>query len=128
MSKILWCPQHSISAEQLKELNGSEISTLKDVDSDLFDMLKDCEGEIDINKEIAYALIDVMVDYDKTVLPIGSPLFMAILMKELAKYDHKVDKPVLIFAHSNRISEDHVNEDGSVTKTSKFVHVKFVEI
>lgn len=52
----------------------------------------------------------------------GAPLFMPALIKSLEKRGF-----IAVFAFSKRVSGEIVNDDGSVTKTSVFKHLGFIE-
>lgn len=53
----------------------------------------------------------------------GAPFFMGTLERELKSRDIRV-----FYAFSLRESQEHVNPDGTVSKTAIFRHVGFVEV
>jgi len=54
-------------------------------------------------------------------VPIGSPFFMA----EFVRWSDRTAKFYLVFSHSDRVSEDQKQQDGTVKKVSSFKFKKF---
>lgn len=136
MKKILWCPQHEITEEQIADLKkieeGYEIFNLKDEEV-LFKPLSQCPEIASEIKRLAKTL-KTYIKYNKfdiVVMPIGSPAFMAAFSmiygddRDCA-FDIKVQpcEFKLWFSHSVRNSKD--GPDG--TKIIKFKHMNFIEI
>lgn len=99
-----------------------EILDLKGVAASLFSQLSNINASVDLNA-LAHSLIDTinMNNFNGVILPIGSPAFMYTLASR--NDEICADK---LFAHSERISKEVTNEDGSITKTNTFKHVKFL--
>jgi len=116
--KILWCPQHTPTQEQVKELSG-EIYFLKDVDPKLYQSLSNTGTEDLVH--LAFQFKKLWTAYDHVVLPIGSPAFIMVL-GDIIPNDIKSK---IRFAHSERNSVDIPQPDGTVIKKSVFKHIKF---
>lgn len=117
--KILWCPQHTPTQEQVKELLG-EIYFLKDVDPKLYQSLSNTGTEDLVH--LAFQFKKLWTAYDHVVLPIGSPAFIYVLGNNDIP---GATKSKVLFAHSVRESIDIPQADGSVLKKAVFRHVKF---
>ena len=140
MKKILNTMQHALTDEQIIDLNNmftqNNISNLRDVDNELFKQISNISVDANLN-DLAEQLLNVAKEFDIVILPIGSPAFM---FKFATKIPPKVpsilfpnifNPPVnmdltFLFAHSDRVSVEKQNEDGTVTKTNTFKHVKFL--
>ncbi len=126
--KIIWCPQHTPTQSQLdelKELGYTEILNLKELSPITFEDVSNCPSDEDELYELAFDFIDTIIPETHIVLPIGSPAFMAMLIKEMAT---RHTSYTTLFAHSERVSVDKVQEDGTTIKTSVFNHVKFIKL
>lgn len=122
--KVLWCPNHEPTTEQITDLQGGEISYLKNIISkESWNNISNCPADANELKNLASLLISTMGLYDKVVLPIGSPAFMAILMQKLPS-----ERPKILFSHTERKSVEEQQPDGSIKKTSIFNHVVYIEI
>lgn len=127
--KFMWCSAHAPLNEQLMELNAKfpsgELVYLKDVNPILQEKLNNTPANRLELHDLAISLFDFAgkneVDY--LVQPGGSPAFQSALGRIQANYPGCAD---LMYAHSERVSVDKQEEDGSVTKTSVFKHVKFI--
>lgn len=123
--KVLVAMQHKLTDAQLSSIvdcskmdKPVDVVYLKDVDADLFASLASMKWGDDLNA-LAKRLHNAINDggYLAVIMPIGSPAFMATFC--MMKTDNM---PRLLFSHSDRVSVD--NGDG--TKTSTFVHVKWI--
>jgi hypothetical protein len=125
MKKILNTMQHVLTDEQIADLSGmfnnANVSDLRDVDNELFKQLSSVSVDASLN-DLANQLLEVSRKFDIVILPIGSPAFMF----KFATKTHANMDIVFMFAHSDRIAIEKQNEDGTVTKTSVFKHVKFL--
>jgi hypothetical protein len=125
MKKILNTMAHALTDEQIIDLNNmftqNNISNLRDVDNELFKQLSNITVDSDLNY-LANCLLEVARKFDIVILPIGSPAFM-FTFSRLTHFHRDI---VFMFAHSDRISVEKQNEDGTVTKTNTFKHVKFL--
>jgi hypothetical protein len=126
MKKILNTMAHVLTDEQIIDLNNMfdnvEVLDLRDVDNELFKQLSNIAVDSNLN-DLANQLLSITKEFDIIILPIGSPAFMF----KFARRTHaKVDIITFLFAHSDRVSIEKQNEDGTVTKTNIFKHVKFL--
>jgi len=124
----LVCLQHNLTLEQLEELGG-EVINLRSVNEDLFAHLANSPADEFLIRDLAIRLCYMIWNrkFSKVLLPIGSPAFMFMFARELTmklrEYDFQVE---VLFAHSNRVSMEHVTSDGGIIKTSEFRHVRFL--
>lgn len=127
--KVLNTMNHGLTEVQVAELKimygeNVELVNLRDTNQDLFSKLSNISANADLNA-LAHSLIYTitMNNFDVVILPIGSPAFMY----KLASLNDEIcaDK---LFAHSERVSKEVTNPDGSVTKTNVFNHVGFITI
>ncbi|HPW67759.1 MAG TPA: hypothetical protein PLS84_11860 [Salinivirgaceae bacterium] len=125
MKKILNTMQHALTSEQETDLGGMfgiyYLRELQDVNFELFKQLSNIAVDSDLN-DLANCLLEVARKFDIVILPIGSPAFM---FKFATKTPANMDITFL-FAHSDRIAIEKTNDDGTITKTSIFKHVKFL--
>ena len=79
--------------------------------------------------EMARRLCDIAMEQEdhRILAGSGSPAFTASLGLCLG-LNLSYDDIVLIFAHSERVSEDQPQPDGSVKKVSTFKHIKFFKV
>ncbi|MEM4327003.1 MAG: hypothetical protein QXZ13_02445 [Candidatus Diapherotrites archaeon] len=123
--KVLNATLHDLTQDQisaLKEMGATEIENLKEVDKELFDKLSNCPSDVNELEDLAEKLIDIVVGYDVTHFPIGSPAFMFIVAETLPDFIR------VIFSHSNRVSEEIKKSDGSIEKRQTFKFEKFIEL
>ena len=127
--KFMWCSAHAPLNEQLLELNSKfpsgEFVYLKDINPVLQEKLNNTPDNRTALYDLAMEVFNFagknQVDY--LVQPGGSPAFQLALGRIQANYPGSAD---VMYAHSERVSIDKQEEDGSVTKTSVFKHVKFI--
>lgn len=124
--KTLCALAHALTPAQRKEL-GEEVTFLKDLDPELFQQLSNCPGDWLALHELASQLFLLLRNngYKKVVLPIGSPAFMYTFAEILISGRICNINLKAVFAHSERKSEDILQEDGSVRKVSTFEHQFF---
>lgn len=134
MELFVWCSPHTPTEVQKHQLLAggiSKIAYLKDLNSELFDKIcksADNERELSI---VAFELIDWFKQNSLKwiVQPAGSQPFQVLLGMNLAIERQLGNSNIeLVYSHSERISVDKHNPDGSVTKVSEFKHVKFMSI
>jgi len=123
-TKVLWCPQHDMNIAQELELTSNleinvDIRFLNEVDNSLYKELCNCPADRKILRLLAKELADHCLDFSKVIMPIGSPAFQYEFGKTVNS-DTKI-----IFAHSERVSEEIKQADGSIKKISVFEHIKF---
>jgi hypothetical protein len=129
---VLWCPNHETTERQRYELEAREqnpvsgtrkevyIVPLKMANPKLFSELSNCPGDWENLRVLAYRLLDECKKYDTVVLPIGSPGLQYMFAQITYKGCFRV-----LFAHSERESQDASQPDGSVKKISVFTHKFF---
>jgi len=127
MKKILWAIPHQMLKEQEEELRsalGTDIEIVR---------LADDPTAPDItytpaSKKDIFLLAERLINYALNkgfyliVQPAGSPAFQFALGAVAGHYCGLR----VAYAHSERVSVDEVQEDGSVKKTSVFKHKKFI--
>jgi hypothetical protein len=125
MKKILNTMQHALTSEQETDLGGMfgkhQLQNLRDVNNKLFKELSNISVDSNL-KELANELLDISTQFDAVILPIGSPAFMFTF----SRLTHFHRNSVFMFAHSDRIAIEKTNDDGTMSKTSVFKHVKFL--
>jgi hypothetical protein len=121
--------QHALTSAQIVEIktkygDNVEIVDLKNFSESLFSQLSNISVYADLST-LAYNLICTinLNNFDSVILPIGSPAFMYTLASR--NDEIYADK---LFAHSERVSKEVTNDDGTVTKTNVFNHVSFITI
>ena len=126
---ILICMQHQLTEEQLTELNildtQVKIEYLKDVDLTLFNNVANSPSDIRELAIVAQEMENLCRNYNKVLLPIGSPAFMFCLASVIAT---RQPKTRFLFSHSERQSIEAPGPGGVVEKKIIFKHVKFIEI
>lgn len=125
MEKILWCPQHQISADQLKDLGNIQVVELKVLNPELFSSLSNTSSDVFELNELADKLIAECQSFNKIVMPIGSPAFNFVFsIKSGTKENRNCN---ILFSHSVRDCQDEPQSDGSVKKIQVFKHLKFIQ-
>lgn len=136
MHKFLWCSAHTPTSEQISELNAQgEVVFLKDVDSSLQEKINNCPSDRQLLKNMAEAVSAICITlsepssvvtykHDVTIVQLGgSPLFLYIAGEVMNKNN---SKQKILFAHSERVSIDVPQPDGTVLKQSVFKHLGFI--
>jgi len=117
--KILNLTQHPASADQKEagvfNLEGGRLIELKELLT--FDTLPTA-GEIEARAKIV-AKIAKTVTCDAVMIG-GAPFFMSALEKAI---DVKV-----LYAFSQRVSEEKILDNGDIVKTNIFKHIGFIEV
>lgn len=112
--KFLWCSAHQPTQEQVNSLDG-ELIFLKEVAPELMAQLTNTptgRGEMAV---LAIAVDNTASKFGATIVQLGgSPAFLFVAGAKI--------KTDIIFADSERVSEDKLQPDGSVVKTSIFRH------
>lgn len=114
--------QHDATPEQIKAgvvdiipaSKRSEVLTFKSLPT-----AKDIQDRADVIAK----MVSEVAESGAAVMIGGAPFFMSALERELKSAGFTP-----VYAFSERISVDVVQQDGTVVKTSKFVHKGFVEI
>jgi hypothetical protein len=125
MTNLLWCSAHTPTKEQMESLNSmGEVMFLKDVKPSLQEKINNCPADRSELMTLAQELNKIRLDLDCTIVQLGgSPMFLYIAG---ATINSCLSKQVLIFAHSERVSVDIPQEDGTVVKTSVFKHIGWI--
>ena len=125
MKKMLWCSAHTPTKEQINSLSEmGELVFLKDVDASLQDRINNCSSDRVELLKLADDINALRLQMDCTIVQLGgSPLFLYIAG---AMINGCMSKSVLLFAHSERVSVDVPQEDGTVVKTSVFKHIGWI--
>lgn len=125
---ILNTIQHALTAEQIEQLGvmfpGEKILHLRDINSELFAGLANCPADERLMIGMAEHLAEIL-DYDmidQVILPIGSPAFMFCFARTIGQFR----KTPFLFAHTERVSEDQPQSDGTIKKVAVFKHVKWL--
>lgn len=136
MAKLIKAIQHQLTSEQIAELkerfdiNENDIVDIKDlVSDDLYSKLTQTPASEELIFDIAVQLMKAINEYVKDIsdmiyllLPIGSPAFMFAF----ARIANGLMVDGILFAHSERVVEEKMMEDGKVVKQSVFKHIKFL--
>lgn len=130
MTKFIWCSAHTPSAEQVAELVSvwgmSQLVMLKDIYPSTQDFLNNCPN--DYNELLLHAMDMHEIARSENAMLVqvgGSPAFQYIMGKVSMTGAHRSS---LLYAYSERISEDIPQEDGSVKKVSVFKHKGFMQV
>jgi hypothetical protein len=117
MRNLLWCANHQPLPEQLESLLlMGNLLFLKDIAPNLMIRLTNTPSNRDACKELADEISDVALENDAKIVQLGgSPLFLVMASPIIGSGR-------MIFADSDRISEDIPQQDGSVKKISTFRH------
>ena len=114
---------HTLTTPQLSELGGEPIH-IKVIDAALAAKIANCPPSAAELEAMAASLCQIALAHGTRILAgSGSPAFTAVLGREAARTG-----VVLVFAHSERVSVDAVQADGSIRKVSEFRHVRFFEV
>jgi len=117
MKNLLWCANHQPLTEQLESLNEmGNLLFLKDIAPELMEQLSNTPSDRDECKDLADEISDVALEKDAKIVQLGgSPLFLVMASPIIGSGR-------MIFADSERVSEDIPQPDGSVKKISTFKH------
>jgi hypothetical protein len=130
MKNALWCSAHTPTEQQVTELTtefGASVVLLKDLSPELQEKLNNTPSDAIDLRVLALELLSLSCkkEIDFMVQPGGSPAFQFTL--GAAREDYPT-APDVLYAHSERVSIDQHQEDGSVIKTSVFRHVEFIRV
>lgn len=121
-SQLLWCSIHQPTATQLAELAElGELTFLKDIAPEIQDKINNCPSDRDELADLITSMVDTAQAHDINALIQlgGSPLFIAMTGQFVGVSN-------MLFSHSERVSTDEPQPDGSIKKVSTFNHVKFI--
>ena len=131
---FLNCTAHELTPEQKEQaLQYSDtIVDLKEINPSLHERLISCPPDKVELLTLALELLDFIPKAAKQSnmrltlhLPVGSPAFMAIFFIHL---DREKLHWRIVFSHSDRVSVDEKQADGSIVKRAIFKFIKFIEI
>lgn len=131
MEKFIWCSVHTPSAEQLAELKSAwgmkgELIYLKDIYPSTQEFLNNCDADYTNLLQYAKDLHEIARSEDAVLVqPGGSMAFQYVMGKVRMTSLHM---STVLYAHSERVSEDIPQEDGTVKKVSYFKHMCFVQV
>lgn len=134
MKKILVVMQHQFTPEQLEELKDDRLVYLKDCAPQLFAQIANSPADLERLEKLAEDLVEATGIQGCSIMlrPLGSPAFNSVLDRRLLFRDERLEEGEerisSMFAHSERVSIDEPQPDGSVVKKSIFKHVKFIKI
>ena len=111
-NSAIWCSVHQPSEEQIKEIEskGFTFYTLLIIDSELQDKLSNTPGSYNECYELAGELLR---KYGKhQLVQVGGSMLFQFALGQRFEMLNFINRP--LYAHSERISEDIPQEDGSV--------------
>ena len=123
---IIWAAAHEPTEQQLKELKEmGKVYYLKDIEKALHYTICNIRFNTRIN-----VLVEVLLDAcslntnTSLVQPAGSPAFQFALGRAVSL---RVKPPQILYAYSERVSNDVPQPNGSIIKTSVFNHKGWIE-
>ena len=121
-NKLLWCSAHTPTNEQLDELSTmGKLFFLKDIDCSLQEKISNCPSDRTELVKMCHSLGALGKFENFTLVQLGgSPLFLVTAGQLLG------GEVKMIFADSDRVSEDIPQADGSIKKVSFFKHLGFI--
>jgi hypothetical protein len=117
MRNFLWCSPHTPTEEQLQSLQSKgNLLFLKDISPmTMSDLTNTPSSRIDC-RELADTISDIAEANNAKIIQLGgSPMFLVVASSVIGSGR-------MIFADSERVSEDIPQPDGSVKKVSIFKH------
>jgi hypothetical protein len=117
MKNLLWCANHTPTIEQHISLNDmGNIIHLKDIAPELAERLSNTPSSRSECRVLAMDISELAERIEAKIIQLGgSPLFLVMASPIIGSGR-------MIFADSERISEDIPQADGSVKKISIFKH------
>lgn len=117
MRNLLWCANHTPTSEQLESLNEmGNLLFLKDIAPQLAERLSNTPSKRNECAILADNISELAEKHNAIIVQLGgSPLFLVIAAGVIGSGR-------MIFADSERVSEDIPQPDGSVKKISIFKH------
>lgn len=134
---FLNCTAHDLTPEQFeKALEISrDIKDLKQIHPKLWEKLTNCPAEQEKLKSLCEEYIKFLREFTEIQVkqnvkmnlhfPIGSPALMALFFLEYGKNPFPVK---FFFSHSERVSIDELQKDGSIVKKVIFKFQGFLEL
>lgn len=117
MRNLLWCANHTPTSEQLESLNEmGNLLFLKDIAPQLAERLSNTPSKRNECAILADNVSALAEEHNAIIVQLGgSPLFLVMAAGVIGSGR-------MIFADSDRVSEDIPQPDGSVKKVSIFKH------
>lgn len=129
------CTAHELTLEQKEKALelSKELKDLKEVDQEIWERLVNCPSEPKALVTLCDSFFHFLKEFvntheDKKIyfhFPIGSPALMALFF---CKYGKEPFPASFLFSHSERISIDELQGDGSIVKRAVFKFQKFIEL
>ena len=132
MSKFIWCSVHTPSAEQIAELKSAwwgmegELVMLKDIYPSTQEFLNNCSSEYDELVQNARDLHEIARSQNAVLVQVGGSIAFQYVLGKMRMTNLLMTS--VLYAHSERVSEDIPQDDGSVKKISIFKHKCFVSV
>jgi|688.fasta_scaffold396211_1 hypothetical protein len=125
MKNLLWCSAHTPTSEQLESLQlMGQVLFLKDINPSMQERINNCSSNRKELLGLVKELSGLRLELDCTIVQLGgSPLF---IYTAGATINGCRSKNVILFADSERVSEDIPQADGSVKKISIFKHKSWI--
>ena len=117
MKNLLWCSPHTPTEEQLESLNSiGNLIYLKDIAPITMANLTNTPSDRNECRIIADVISDLALNRNAKIVQLGgSPMFLFVAASIIGTGR-------VIFADSERVSEDIPQPDGSIKKISIFKH------
>ena len=129
---LIWCSVHQPTQQQMNELTEmGQLLFLRDIDPEMMTKISDSpstEEELEVLAQDFMRLtslpFEVTVDKNITLVqPAGSPAFQLMLGRCMDQMQIQV-----MYAHSERVSVDESQPDGTVKKVSTFQHKGWIRL
>jgi len=125
--KIVNCTAHQLTGEQLADLKAKwKDAEIVDLPEGLKKKLIQCPSDGDKLDKLTSELVEYISSPSiiRVVFPIGSPAFM---FRVACRISHSIGVwEKVLFSHSERESVEKKEMDGSISKVSRFKHIKFI--
>lgn len=124
MRTYLWASAHKPTPPQMEELTlTGQVLFLSNIQPSLQARLNNTPSTQVECEELAEEIQQLEYKGNFTLVQLGgSPKFLATYGSMLKEGYNQVP----LFAHSERVSQDEIQADGSIKKVSVFNHIKFI--
>lgn len=131
MKQFIWCSVHIPTTEQLAELSSvwgmeGNLVYLSDIYPSTQEFLNNCGNKYEDLLQYAKDLHEIARSENAVLVQPGGSLAFQHVLGKVAMTD--LHKNPILYAHSERVSEDIPQEDGTVKKVSYFKHMCFVQV
>lgn len=129
---LIWCSAHVPTPQQVEELTEmGQLLFLRDIDPEMMKRISDSPSTEEELEELArdFMRLDCLpfeTTVDKNIAlvqPAGSPAFQLMLGRCMDQMQIQV-----MYAHSERVSMDEPQPDGTVKKVSTFQHKGWIRL